>query len=246
MTMRHTRSMTVNHSLRQAAVLVFCCVLSLLLMAGCETNLRLRQKGYDALYQRDYATARSMYQKAIRRNPTDAEAQYYLGVVELKLDQPLRAQLALEKALELKSEDPELTPRILDKLAESLFQQGRMESLYAFLADTASNYGHTRDYLRQAQFMLMAGDLDGAKLAFNKAAYFADEDDITPYLAIADFYDSINDVPNAIVALQYAYWVNPNYPGLDNRFRKYGVVPGPTVAAKPPKPDLLRKTYTDD
>ncbi len=244
MRIRSTRLTDWNRSIRLLCMAIILTA-GPVTFCGCESNLRLRQKGYNAIHIGDYATARTMYQQAVRNNPTDAEAQYYLGVVEMKLDNPLRAQLAFERALELKPDDEELTPRILDKLAESLYAQDRMESLYAFLADTTATYGRTRDFLRQSHYMIRAGDLDGAKLALNKAAYFAEKDDITPYLAIADFYESINDVPNAVVALQYAYWVNPNYPGLANRFRQFGVVPGPTVAAEPPKPELLNRKYID-
>lgn len=214
--------------------------LLLVALAGCETNLQIREQGHTARRQGDLAAAEAQYARAAQRDPTDPLAHYYLGLVKLEQGQPLEAQLALEKALAIKSADPEWTPRILDKLAEAIYRQNRPANLHAFLARTVRTYGSSRDYLRQAEYLAKTGDLDQAQLAYRKAAYFAPEGDATPYLAIAEFYESLNDVPNAVAALRYAYYVAPENPKVASMFRRFGVVPGPTVGQEPPKPEMLR------
>lgn len=223
----------LNRSAAAGALLI------LLLQVGCESNPVLRQQGYDAVRAGDYGLAREKFTLAAERLPNDYLAQYHLGVVQLELDQPLDAQLALERALAVRRDDRVLTPKILDKLAEALFRQDRVESLHAFLADVVRKHRTTADYLRQADYLAKTGDLDTAQLAFRKAAYFAEPGDAAPYLAVANFYEVINDVPNAIKALRHAYYIYPEHPKLPDRFRRFGLVPGPTLRLEPPKPPML-------
>jgi len=223
-------------SLWQATVLLLCGVL----LAACTTNVQLREQGHEALDRGNAPQARESFAYAVERRPADAKARYGLGLAYLELNRPLDAQLAFEKALAVKHDDRELTDEILDGVAESLFRQERFEQLHAFLDETARYYGESDDHLRQARYLVKMGDLDAAVVAFRKAAYFADQGDAEPYLEMSAFYESINDQPNALRALRYAYWVNPDHPDIPDRFRAFGKVPGPTLREAPPKPALLR------
>lgn len=213
--------------------------LAVAVLTGCVTNMQLRERGEEALARGDAPAAREAYGQAVDRRPSDWMAQEGLGRAYLALDQPLEAQLAFEKAHVARYDDPDFTPRIVDGIAEALYRQERDQELHAFLEDTANYYATTRAYLRQAEYLVKLGDADAAVVAYQKAAYFADDDDARPYVELADYYQSINDQPNALRSLRYAYYVDPDYPGLADRFRAFGVVPGPTLADEPPKPDLL-------
>ncbi len=202
------------------------------------TNSMLREKGYDAINAGDLPAARGFFQQAVDRKPDDALSWYYLGRMQLRLDEPLDAELSLEKALALRPNDPELTPMVLDYLAEAMFKQRRYDNLAAFLAETADSSNASADYLRQARYLVRIGDPDGAAAAYRKAAYFAPRGDAAPYLELADYYLSINDIPNGTIALRYAYYEDPDTLGLAERFRRLGIVPGPTVGLEPPKPRL--------
>lgn len=219
--------------------------------AGCETNLMKREKGVAAMKSGDHATAESKFQEVVTKRPDDWRTQYYLGLNYLKQNRPLQAQVALEQALQLAPEKPQslegnaFLESILDNLAEAYLRQNRFDSLSAFLQKTASYYGETDDYLRQARFLARAGDVDGAKAAFQKAGAFADKTDPSPYVEAARFYEDVGDVPSAVQAYQYAYYVDwQDLSTSDARIldglRKHGVVPGPTVASEPPKPEMFR------
>lgn len=210
-----------------------------LLLGGCVTNSMLRERGYNRMAAKDYGQARSYFEQAVQQNPRDVLAQYYLGLNELHLDRPRPAQTALEQALELRPNDPSLTPKILDALASAMFRQGRIAELNAFLGDQATQRGTSADYQRHGEYLAKAGDHDGARLAFQKAARFTTPGDATAYLAIADFYESLGDRQNAVTALRYAYWVNPQEPSLPQRFRAYELIPGPTLKLEPERPRLL-------
>ncbi|QDU34438.1 Tetratricopeptide repeat protein [Poriferisphaera corsica] len=230
--------MTAIHKLSPIFVLLL--TLSIL---GCSlppNNYEMRNEARLAAYHGELEQARDLYAAAAENEPNDALAQYELGKINLKLGKPEQAQFAFEKAYTIKREDKELAPKILDGIAESLFQQDRIENLTAFLARQADYYGKPRDYIRQAKYLTKSGAVDEAIIAYKKAAHFAPAEDPTPYLAIADFYESLNDVENTITSLRYAYYINPKHFGLADKLRSYGIVPGPTIKLEPPKPAILR------
>lgn len=213
-----------------------------LLLCGCATNVTLRERGYDDLRDKDYQAAAEHFRAAVEKKPTDYNSQYYLGLSLLRLDQPVPAQTALEQALALKPDDAQWTPKIADLLAESYYQQGRVETLYAFLENQVdTRVQQSEDFLRMGKYMGLVGDADGQQLALQKAAFFAPEGDATPYLAIADFYASVNDLENRVQALKFAYYVNPTLEETKDRLRGLGIVPGPTIALEPNKPEIMQK-----
>lgn len=213
---------------------------AVLITAGCETPVMMREKGDAAFYAGNYDEAHHQYNRVISHRPTDHRAQFQLGETYMRLGQPRRAQIAYERAYDLRKHDPEWNPRILDRLAESIYQQDRPERLQAFLEDTVREHGTTRDRLRQAEYLVRIGDLDGARLAYRQAAFFSPADDPRPYLAVADFYESLGDTRNAIRALRWAHFADPRDPDIAERLRRHGITPGPTAAEAPPKPELLR------
>jgi len=218
----------------------------LTLAAGCRTVLdqnaaiNRREVGIAAYNRGEYELARQKFAAAIEADPTGYRSRYWMGKTELALGRPVVAQSEFEYALEVASKTAELRPDILDGLAEALYAQGNRDRLHTFLAEASIN-GTTRDYLREAKYLVATGDPDAAVVAYRKAVRFADRDDAGPYLAIADFYESVNDVPNAVTSLRYAYYIDPKEPTIPDRFRKFGIVPGPTLKLEPPKPQMLNE-----
>ncbi|MEM9914435.1 MAG: hypothetical protein AAF911_05700 [Planctomycetota bacterium] len=211
-----------------------------LALTGCKNNVVYRELGYESYRQQDFVTAAEQFQTAVDKKPSDYRSQYYLGVTMLQLGKPIPAQTPLEQALALRPDDPQWTPRIADSLAETYYQQERFETLYGFLDNMIQTYAQqSGDFLRKAKYLGLLGDADGQKTALQKAAFFAPEGDTAPYLAIADFYQLYNDTPNAIQALRYAYWVDAENDAVKDRLRGLGIVPGPTIADEPPKPELI-------
>lgn len=206
-----------------------------LLVNGCtSTNTLLRKQGIDAYHVEDMEGADERFSQAISQDPTDWKSLYYLGKIRLKQRRSLDAQLLLEKAFELRHHNSE-TPEILDAMAEALSRQGQAVALTELLDKAVQDYGTSRDYARKGKFLQQLGDVDGAKLAYRKAAFFAPVGDVGPFLALADFYESISDTANAVTSLRHAYAVTPGDPHLNDRLRRYGIVPGPTTGIAPEK-----------
>ncbi len=245
--MHTTRQIKPATSFAGKHVLIGCLLVGALAMTACSVSdvrkqtraQNQRELGVAAYNVGNYAQARLHLEAAIEAKPGDFRQNYWLGMVELAQGNPLAAQRQFEYAWTVRQDDPEWTPKILDGLAESLLQQGRTDALHTFLADTASRYGTTDAYLREADYLVKTGDPDGAQIAFQKAARVSGRDDPAVYLAIAEFYESVNDVPNAVTALRYAYYLDPGNEKVAAMFRQFGIVPGPTLRLEPPQPDLL-------
>ncbi len=235
MTIREKKTI---HATRLTAILSLC--LGLLLITGCRTALDIRNEGVAALNRGQNELAVQKFTEAVERDPSSARNHYQLGRGYLAVNENVKAQYELEKALALRPNEPELTPDILDSLAEAIYRQDMTANLYAFLEKQVKDFGTTRDYLRQGKYLAKAGDPDAARLAFRKGAYFAAPNDPEPYIAIADFYTAIGDQPEAVTALRYANYVDPGNRDVAERLRQFGIVPGPTVTEAPPKPDLLK------
>lgn len=210
-------------------------VLGASLVGGCnKPNSMLRQEGIRALDERkDVDTAEKKFEQAVQQDDTDWKSMYYLGRIRTMQGRGLDAQVLLERALIIRDSHEE-TPDILDALAESIYKQRHDASLAAMLKKAADDYGTVRDYNRQGKYLGLIGDIDGAKLAYRKAMKFAAPNDPSPYLALSELLESQGDNEGAIQNLKYAYYILPESPRLEARFRKFGIVPGPTVAVKPP------------
>ncbi|NJL32137.1 MAG: hypothetical protein HC898_11225 [Phycisphaerales bacterium] len=199
-------------------------------MSGC--NSILRRQALDSMAAGDLSTADVKLRRAIVQNPGDYRAHWYLAEIRLRQKQPLAAQQLLGHALKQHPDGPD-TPKLLDLMAESLYQQNEPSLLTSFLADTASQRKNVSDYLRQARYLSAIGDTDGVNLAFLKGAKFAKVDDPRPYLAAIQYYESIQDRERVVTALRHAYYIKPNDPKLQEQLRRYGIVPGPTVGLAP-------------
>ncbi|XAL98897.1 hypothetical protein OT109_15080 [Phycisphaeraceae bacterium D3-23] len=221
-----TRAMTTR-----LAVLVAVAMLSV----GCGYNAA-HQKGLaeKEMERGDYISARNRLVEVTQHARSDWESHYYLGLCHLELNEPVQAQTQLGQAYAVQDRHPEWTPKILDAMAQSLYDQDRPDELYAFLRAQIDRYGTWRDYARQARFLAKSGDVDGAALAYRKAAYFSKNRDADIYLEIAAFYEALGDPGRAVQALKWAYWINPQHTQIPTHLRRLGVVPGPTTRDEPP------------
>lgn len=205
-----------------------------LLLTGCAQtpNFLLHERARVAMAHGNLRAAEANLGQALSQQPGDWKANYLLAKVRLQQQRPLDAQLLAEHAM-TQNPDGQTTPQILDVLAESLLEQNQPVALTSFLKQTASQRQTPYDFLRAGKYLARLGDKDGSELAFRKAARIAKADDPTPYIFMADFYESINDSQRAQIALRHAHYVVPNDHQINQRLRAYGLVPGPTIALPP-------------
>jgi tetratricopeptide (TPR) repeat protein len=223
-----------NHTWNRLRHLVTLTGLALLTAtgSGCVTQtqrLEYAQKKMDA---GDYAGADAELDAVFGADTSRWEALYLRGQLRMKQARYEDAQFLLERSAAIRFRHKE-TPRIYDLLAESLFQQRKLDELRSMLADTASRYATTGDFIRQGRYLSRIGDPDGAEVALRKAVSVSDLKDIQPYMEMADFYESVGRRDKAVTALRYAYFLRPADPKITERLRAAGVVPGPTTGLQP-------------
>ena len=229
---------SMNRSLSQFAGLIVL-ILAAGVFTGCESNPFLRKEATDALQDNDVRKADQLISQALAQQPFDGQAQYLMGVIRLRQDRALDAQLCFEQARSVLNGqtvppgavDP--MPAVLDGLAESLYRQHNNSRLVSFLKDSATEYCRSRDFLRQADYLIRLGDLDGAKLAMKKAQRLAEPTDEQPYLKMAELYDSLGDKDNALTAVRTAYFIKPKSPKVIEALRAHGYEPGPGAGIEP-------------
>lgn len=221
-------------ALRMSAVLALC---TMLLCVGCYNPPVEKMHSRKAMDAGDYTAAEQKLIGVVEHDPSDWEGHYLLGLAYLGQQRPVQAQSQLELALTVKDRSKEQTPKILDALGQSLEMQGAYDQLYAFLDAQIARYEGWQDYARKARFLAKANDIDGAALAYRQAAYFSRNETERIYLEIATFYENLGDYDKAIQALKWAYYLKPDHTQIPGRFRKLGVVPGPTLREAPPQPE---------
>lgn len=211
-------------------------VCGLMVAAGCYNAPVEKLHAKRAMRAGDYATATQKLQGVVEYDPADWEGHFLLGQAYLGQGRAIEAQSELELALAAKDRSSTHTPKILDALAESLLKQEQYEELYAFLDFQIERYQGWEDYARKARYLLKAGDIDGAALAYKQAAFFSRDEDADIYIEIADFYRERADQENELLALRWAYYIDNERTDLRPRFESLGYIFGPTLKERPPQP----------
>jgi len=211
---------------------MFLGVISLSLLGCHMTNPTLREKAYQAKRQGNIPRAVELYNKALSQNPADWRALERLADIRFGQQNWMDAQHGYEYVISLRPDSTRVS-RWLDQVAQCLFEQGRSGALRDMLRNANEQYGNSVDFLRQANYLTKLGDVDQAKVAYQKATHFAPEGDAEPYIAMAAFYELIGDKGNAISQLRLAHSIAPENTSIADRLRHYGIVPGPTAGIKP-------------
>lgn len=196
-----------------------------------ELNPVLRKQARDAIATDQLNRAEVYLRRAIERDPTDWRAQRGLANLLMRKGTGrniLEAQLTLEKAWALRDDDPE-TYIIIDELAETLLRQDKHKRLSKLLIEACQRYRTDYDFLRQGRFLAKTGDIDGAVVAYRKAARFK-RGDASAYLELANVFEGIGDIERAVHALRLGYAADPSNALVIKRLRDHGVTPGPTMA----------------
>lgn len=210
-------------------------LLSLVVMAsvGCASTSRPTESirtSADRAYDRgQFEAASNDYAEIIARYPGDWQAQYQYGRCQLELDQPANARRALEIAQTRRPEDPD----VVDALAEALYELEEESHLYALLRQQAEATGSPRAWLRLADYANRLGDPDSASMAIETAIRVDDGNTTAPYIAAADFNQSVGRLDAAVRRLRQAHWINPADQNVVSRLKALGEVPGPTLALPP-------------
>lgn len=124
------------------------------------------KKGISALKASDVAAAKAAFEAAIQKNPKQADAHHYLGVVEEQLGHKSEAEKSYRKALELK---PDLEESAVN-LAALLVESGKFEEAAALMRKAiAKNSRSAALHINLGMALSGKNDDAGASKAFEEA-----------------------------------------------------------------------------
>ncbi len=207
-------------------VAAFALLASVLLLGGCANRgVQLRQQGVSLYHQHKYSQALTALNGSLKYDPTAAEANYYAGMIQYARK---NYQLAAFHFKLTWNSDPHY-PHVKSALANTYLKMGEPNGAMNFLERDAQLTGTVTGRLRVARFYKKIGDLDDARLNYEKAAAM-DPQSVSILLKVATFLDSVGDKASAGKYYAMAYRIAPETPGLVARMQADGVTVADALA----------------
>lgn len=181
-------------------------------MSNRDEFQQLIQKGYNAAWTNDWATAASCYQQAIQVLPDEPEGHINLGLAYLNLGQYDRALSVYKRAMELAPKDPEP----IERSADALERVGQLREAAQHYVKVADLYLERRELDRAIDNWERATQLTPglvgvhAKLAQGYERIGNKHRAIQEYLLLAFNFRRLNDVEKAIRAVERALKLDKN------------------------------------
>jgi Flp pilus assembly protein TadD len=167
-------------------------------------------RGTAAIKSGDWSGARAAFEAAIKKNPKQADAHYYLGVVMEKTGDKVAAERSYKTALELQGDLQEAAENLTAIYVEA---QKYDEAIAVAKKALAKNAKNAEMQLNLAAALSGKGDVDGATKAFEDAVKLA-PNDARFYLAYAQHLSGAKKADEARAKLKQAERVAGDDVGL--------------------------------
>jgi tetratricopeptide (TPR) repeat protein len=203
------------------------------IVVGCADSkpplVRLREKADYFVETRQDERAVDEYKAFLDRKPEDTEIRYKYAQALSRVNRKPEAREQFSILVDVAPTDE----RFIDGYTQSLYEANALPELAAFLARMTTQRGSVRDFIRQGEFNLRAGDPDGAKTAYQTAAKLDGGRSTGPWIALADMYRGLGDLRSEKAMVERALFIAPMDPALSARYRTLGGIPGPTAGVRP-------------
>jgi tetratricopeptide (TPR) repeat protein len=187
------------------------------------------ESGENAMRAGDYERARLEFSEVVDQDPGDPQARYWLGRALLAQQKPAEAREQMEVALAADMENED----IYAGLCQALYEDGKLDELFRLLRQRTTEHGAVHDYMTLGEYSRKTGDVDEAHNALLTAARLDQGKHIGPQVALADFYESINNEAEASRRLRMAYFIDSSNAKVNERLVKFGHRLGPGLGLKP-------------
>ncbi|MBX3189948.1 MAG: tetratricopeptide repeat protein [Labilithrix sp.] len=167
-------------------------------------------KGTAAIKAGDWNAARASFEAALTKNPKQADAHYYLGLVMDKTGDRAAAEKHYREALAIQPDFPEPAENLVALLVEGQKYEEAITIAKKVLAKNAKN---AEMQLNLAFALSGKGDVEGASKAFDDAVKLA-PNDARFYLGYAQHLAAAKKTDEAIAKLKQAQRVAGDDPGM--------------------------------
>jgi tetratricopeptide (TPR) repeat protein len=182
--------------------------------ATCALEFGRNYLSYGALFfQRGYLhQAEAAFQRALRDNPSSAEALYGIGSVYLNQNKNAAARESFERALKLQASYPDTFPDAWNNLGVIGTREGRMDdSVQCFQKALAQNPHHLLSLDNLGNAYRVQKRWDEARKVLERALEVSPQDPEANY-SLGMVYAQTGDTAKAYEYLQRALRARPNYP----------------------------------
>lgn len=182
----------------------------------------------------DYDGAAGAYLYAIKAEPRDYKAYYYLACCYDAQKDYEKSIHDYKTSLDVMSltfagqHDEQFRLKVLDALAQSIVR-GATHQTELDLAEKEARTKHQAEpYFLVAKIYRYAGDADSAVENYNKAALM-DPNDVNIIRELALYYEQLGQAQRAEPALRRAYALGANDTQVENAMRRLNIIPGPAI-----------------
>jgi tetratricopeptide (TPR) repeat protein len=186
----------------------------------------------------DYDGAAGAYQNAIKAEPRDYKAYYYLGCSHAaqkdweKAIHDYRTSLDVMSLTFAGQHDGDFRLKVVDGLAQAI---ARGTNTHQAELDAAEKDARTRHeaepYFLVAKIYRYSGDADSAVENYNKATLM-DPQNVAYIRELALYFEQLGQVQRAEPALRRAYALGATDKEVQAAMRRVGIIPGPALKAQ--------------
>jgi Flp pilus assembly protein TadD len=185
----------------------------------------------------EFDAAAGAYRNAIKTEPRDYKAYYYLACsydAQKDFEKAIHAyktSLDIMKLTFAGRQDDDFRMRVLDGLARSV-ARGTSHQVELDVAEKDARTRHEAEpYYLVAKIYRYSGDADSAVENYNKAAMLApDNVDIIRELGL--YFEQLGQAQRAEPALRRAYALGASDAEVTGAMRRLGIIPGPAIRAQ--------------
>jgi len=231
-----------------ARVLSLACVAGLVgstaWVGGCQHNDSIgkqqllldnaRKQGITFYNAGDYANAAGSLQNAVRQDPRDYQAFYYLGLSYDAMGSYQQAIGSFNSSLDMIQKDREgkldkgSRLKIVEGLAGSIAKSDNREREIATIVGRVNNRDNAQDWLILAKTYRNMGDADAAIDAYNRANKLEPRN----FIIAKDYglyLEGTGQTTKAEQMLKSAYRIDSTDTQVADALRRLGIVPGPSL-----------------
>ncbi|MDP9175069.1 MAG: hypothetical protein M3O30_14575 [Planctomycetota bacterium] len=213
-----------------------------LLLTGCSSDMLTysqdaKHAGIREYNDGRYPEASGSFRNAVRQDPTDPEAQYWLGMSEEQTHSSHEAIVAYKTALGLMPKagsarfDRSLYDNTFDRLAKVIAETDASNTETDLLVKTAAEKNSPEQYQLLGRICRYRGDADTALEDYHRSlaldtGNFATQKELGLYL------QQLSQNQQAAQVLRDAYRINQRDDAVNEGLRRLGIVPGPALLAQ--------------
>jgi tetratricopeptide (TPR) repeat protein len=185
----------------------------------------------------DYDGAAGAYRNAVKAEPRDYKAYYYLGCSYDAQRDNEKAIHAYRTALDVMSltfkgqHDGDFRQKVLDSLARSIARGPTRQTELDLSEQQARTKHEAEPYYLVAKIYRYSGDADKAVENYNKANLM-DPNDVNIIRELGLYYEQLGQAQRAEPALRRAYALGATDKETTDAMRRLGIIPGPAIKAQ--------------